>query len=116
MPLAPAREHDLRSLAGRRLNTEVVRQPLGAGKPETQAGARGVAIGHRAGDIRDARPLIDEGQAYAAAYAVAQRLDLQHAAAAIFHGVARDLAGRGDQLGLIDKAEPGIDRPGADRL
>ena len=67
-------------------------------------------------EIGNAGPLIGEGQAHAATRAVAQHLDAQRPAAAIVEGVAGDLAGGGDDLGLVDQAEPGSDSARPHRL
>ena len=93
-----------------------LRQPLGAAEAEAQAAAGRVAVLQRQRDVGDARALVGEGQAHAAAPAVAQHLDAQRAAAAVVDRVAAELARRGDDLGLIDQAEAGGDRARPHRL
>ena len=64
-----------------------------------------VRIRQSAGDILDPRPSIDEVQAQPFPPAVLERLPAHLATEAVDDGVARELAGGGDDLGLVDDAE-----------
>ncbi len=102
----PARDRDPRAFAGLRLDVELVRQPLRAAQAEAQPAAGGVAVLQRQLDVRDARALVLERQAQTLARCRRSSDLEQHvAAAAVVERVARELAGRGDDLGLVDQAE-----------
>ena len=74
-------------------------------EPETEARAGREAVPQSALDVGDPRPLVLEGQAYAAARAVVHRLDAHRSAAGVIDEVARELARRRDDLGLVDERE-----------
>ena len=95
--------------AGRGLDVEVVREPARAAQTEPQPSARRVAVLHRQLDVRDAGAVVVEGQTEAAAPEVPRPLDGDRAAAAVLDGVARQLARRRDDLGLIDQVEAELD-------
>src|SRR5436853_6624 len=61
--------------------------------------------------VLDARALVLERQAQSDPVAVGQRLQACGAAAAVVDGVAGQLAGGRDDLGLVDQAEAELDRP-----
>src|SRR5207302_5775394 len=99
-----------------RLDREFVRQPLRAAEPQAESAAGRETIGHRGRDIANTRPVVGEGELHATARSLAHDLDAQGAAAAVIDRVAGDLARRRDELGLVDDAEPGLDRPRPYRL
>src|SRR5690349_25161326 len=102
--LSPTRQCDDGAATRRRLDIELVAEPLGAAEPQSEAVPRGKAVAQRLGDVGDARPLVGEDQPQAAPDAGAQAVETQIAAAAIVDRIARDLAGGGHDLGLVDEA------------
>ena len=92
-------------LPGRGLDLEFVDQPARAAQPEAQAVAGGVAV--------LAAPAAMSGMPGPLSSKVRRtprarrrhRLDARLAAAAVVERVARELAGGGDHLGLVDQAE-----------
>ena len=83
---------------------------------EAQARARRPSVGQRLLQIADARTFVDEVQAETTPRAVGQHLPAHHAAQAVDHRVAGQLAGCGDHLGLVDQAEAELLRQAADVL
>src|SRR5688500_5889194 len=102
---SPTGDRDARALAGLRFDGELVRQATRAAQPEPEPGAGGEAVAHRLLDIRDAGALVVEGQAQPSPAEVLDALDDDVSAAAILHGVPRQLACGGDNLRLIDQVE-----------
>src|SRR5690606_26124325 len=100
----PARDCDARAVPGWRVDGEFVAQTLRTAEPEAQAVRRGVAVGERERDIRDAGPPVAELEADAGPPGVAQCADRYLAPAAVRHGIASELARRGDELRLIHQA------------
>jgi len=91
-------------LAGCGVQFKLVHQPLGAGQAQAQAAAGGPAVGHRQLEVGDARPFVAKGQAQAWAVVFFDHGPIHMAAAAVHHGVARQLTDGGDQLGQVDQA------------
>ena len=89
---------------------------LRAAEPQTETGARGEAVLQGLLDIGDAGTVILECQPHAAPAGVVDDLQMHLTAAAVIQRVACELAGRGDDLGLIDEAESGLDRQHPDLL
>src|SRR4051794_9936411 len=87
----PTGKPDGRPGAGRGLDREVVAQPARAAEPEPEPAAARVAVAQRALDVENAGPAVGEAEPQAVAPAVLERLEDQLAAAAVDHGVARDL-------------------------
>src|ERR1700733_3893562 len=115
MSFPTCQRHD-GALARRGRDVELVDQPFGAAQPETQALAAGIAVGHRQFHVGDAGALVGEGQPHAVALAVAQGFHTHVAPPAVIDGFACDLAGGGDDFGLVDQAESGRHGTCPDRL
>src|SRR6476469_4664357 len=107
----PPRDGDPGAFARARFDGELVHQSPSAAQTEAQPAARGEPIFERQLDVRDARPLILAGEAQPAANTVGEQLHPRGAAPAVLHRVPGQLAGGRDDLGLIDQAEAGLDRP-----
>src|SRR6185312_7042555 len=102
----PARDRHARPAPRPRIDGKFIAQALGAPQPQAEPAAGRKAVLQRELDVCDARALVDERQAQAPARALGERLDLDLAAAAVDHGVARELARGRDDLGLVHQAEP----------
>src|SRR5208282_4551917 len=107
----PTRQRYGRPLAGDRFDRKFVRKPLGAAEPEPEPAAGRVPVGQRRLKIRNAGPVVGEGQLNTTACPLAHDLDAQCAAATVIHGVTGDFARRGDEFGLVDNPKTGLDRP-----
>src|SRR5690606_9596780 len=105
-PGHPGRHPDRRPGAGSALHGEVVHQAPGPAQPHAEPVTRGVAVAERPVEVRDARPLVDEGQPQPGHPRRTDRGDLHPAAAAVHQGVAGQLTGGGDQLRLVHQPEP----------
>src|SRR5688500_14051174 len=100
--LLPTRDRDPSALTGRRLDVELVRQLACAVETEAEAGAARITVTQRELDIGDAGALVLERQTQSGPLgAVVEALDAHLAAAAVDHGVARQFAGGGHDLGLL---------------
>ena len=88
---------------GARLDVELARQPLGAAQAEAEAVAGGVAVAQRGSMSGMPGPWSSKIRRTPRRGAV-DDLDLDRAAAAVVERVARQLAGGGDDLGLVDEA------------
>src|SRR5207344_782736 len=106
--LLPAHDAHPGALAGLGPDVELIRQALRAAEPEAEALATGVAVAEGACDVRDSGALVDELQAHAAPDA-AEHLEFDPSASAVIERVARQFAGRGDDLRLIDQTHRGLD-------
>src|SRR5687767_1036555 len=106
--LLPTRDRDARALTGRGLDVELVRELARAVEAEAEASACRIAVAQREIDVDDAGALIFERQAQPdPPGTIGDALDAHLAPAAVDHGVARQLAGSGHDLGLLDQAEAG---------
>src|SRR6185295_11110669 len=113
----PARDRDARAFARLRPDVELVRELACAVEAEAEAAAARIAVAQRQLDIGDAGTLVFERQAQARTLrAAVKALDAHLAAAAVDHGVTRQLARGGYDLGLLDQAEAGLHGPAADDL
>src|SRR5688572_3587498 len=101
----PARDADARALSGPRVDFELVRQPFCAAQPESQAGARGIAVSQCNVDIRDAGALVDKCQAQTFPAAFVERLDDDFTPPAMEYRVAREFACGSNDLGLVNQGE-----------
>src|SRR5215472_11159828 len=86
------------------MDLEFVNQPFGATQSEAQSRPGGKSIPHGQFNIRNPRTLIGENQPHADSGAV-QGFQLQRAASAVDHGVSREFACRGYQLGLVHQGK-----------
>src|SRR5512146_3275342 len=102
----PAGNGDTCPLSGTGPDVEFVGQPLRAPQAESQAGACGVSISKRQGNVRNPRPLILEREAQSPAHTVLERLESYRATMAVEDDVPRQLARGSDNLGLIDETQP----------
>ena len=94
-----------RALAGRRVDVELVDEPLGAAEAEPEPVAGRVAVGAAPARCPDPRPLVLEQQPRRPTRALAPGGRRHPPAAAVIDRVARELAGGGDELRLVDEAE-----------
>src|SRR6187399_1263251 len=106
----PAGDGHARSLAWGGLDLEIVHQPLRARQSQTQTLPRGPPVGEGELEVRNPRPLVDEGQSQPLALAVHDDLRAHDTALPVDDDVAGQLARRGDDLGLIDDAEARFER------
>src|SRR5690606_25248635 len=100
-PLAPFADLDVRALAGRALDLELVHEALGAGQTRAQPLAGGVALAHGQIDVDDAGALVVEDHLDAGARAVRRLVQRDGAALAVDDDVARELGDGGGDAGLI---------------
>ena len=87
------------------VDIELVDQPLAAGQAQAHAAAGGPAVGQRQPGRRCPGPCPRNAGAGPARPVVLDELPAHLAAAAVDQRVARQLAGRGDHLGLVDQRE-----------
>src|SRR4051812_8113069 len=102
---APAGNRNPRSFTRPGVDGELIRQAPRAAQAETESSAGGVAVLQGEIEIDDAGALVREREPPAFADATFQYLDEPFAAAAVLERVARQLAGRRDELGLVDERE-----------
>src|ERR1700761_4683489 len=98
----PTCDTDFGAFAGFRDDRKFVAEPLGAAEAEPHALAGGEAVLERLFDIGNAGAPVPEGEAHAAAAALFDESGCHFAAAAVIQRVARQFAGGGDDLGLVD--------------
>src|SRR5690348_13223488 len=84
---------------------EPVDQPPRARQAQSEPTSTGPPVLHRLVDVRDARTLVDERDPNAGAAAVSRDLDDRLTPASVDQGISGELAGGGDQLGLIDQRQ-----------
>src|SRR5215208_1014044 len=112
----PAGDGDARPLAHLRHDVELVHQAPGAAEPQPQAVAGREAVGEGALHVGDPRAVVLEDEPQPAASVLFDRQQPHGAAEAVVERVARQLARRGDELGLVHQPEAQLGRPRADRL
>src|SRR5690606_29592565 len=78
------------------------------------AAAAAPSVDERLPHVVDARPLVDDGQPKAAPPPVVEQLDEGPSLSRVHHDVPGQLAGRRNDLGLVDDGEPRRDGRGAD--
>src|SRR6185437_13944715 len=107
----PLDDHDAGAAARLGGQLELVDQPPRAGQTEAEADTRTPAVGQGQVDVRDARALVGEADPDAA---LAERrrdhLDPGQAAAAVYQGVAGQLAGCRHHLGLVHQGQASLGR------
>src|ERR1700733_2998907 len=108
--LLPTRDGNAGALALCRHNGELVAQPPRTAQAEAHPLAGGVAVLQRQLDVRDAGSVVLEHDPDAAPCAILHDVHGGLAALAVVERVARQFAGRGDDLGLIDQSETRLDR------
>src|SRR5215813_6112622 len=86
-------------------------EPFGTTEPEPQAFPRGVTIGHRLRDIGNARAMIHKDQTQATAAPAGESFKLYGPSPAMNNGIARQLTGGGDHLGLLHQGKALLDGP-----
>jgi hypothetical protein len=95
-----------RALSRARIDGEFVDQALGAAQAEAQAAAGGVAVAQRLLEVGMPGPSSTKTRPTPARACRRPAVEVDVAAAAVLDGVARQLAGGRDQLGLVDQAQP----------
>ena len=81
-------------------------QTLGTTEPEPESVAGGISVLQCQADVRNAGAPILECQPQTPLAVDDDRFKRQRAPPAVDERISRELAGRGDQLGLVDEAEP----------
>src|SRR5918993_6090465 len=113
---SPTDDRDAGAFPRLGVNLELAGQAPRAAETEAEAAAGGVAIAHGELDIGDAGAFVLERQPQTAPPVIVDPIDGHGPAPAVLDGVARQLAGGGDDLGLIDQVETELDGALPDRL
>src|SRR5258706_16246911 len=103
MASLPPRDHHAGADTDLGRDREVVDQTPAARKADAQSLAGRPSVGERLVDIGDSRSAVLEPEAQSAARTVVEHFPPHLTATAIDEGVARQLAGRSDHLGLVDE-------------
>src|SRR5687767_2351453 len=114
--LVPARDLDASALAGLGLDRELARETARASEPQAEPAARREAILEGQLEVGNTRAGIAEDQSEPPVRSVAEQNDLRVTSPAVLERVARELARRRHDLGLVDEREALRDRGLARRL
>jgi hypothetical protein len=90
---------------------ELVRQPPGAAQTQTQAVAGRIPVSQRQLDVGYTGAVILEGELQASMGCVAEGFHPHRAASTVAYRIARQLARRRNQFGLVDQSETQVDGP-----
>jgi hypothetical protein len=93
-----------------------MRKSLRSAQAEAQSSATRKAISQRLFNVCDPAALILEGETQSTPVALLQTFEKQAAAPAMNDCITSQFACRGDDFCLVDKIEPGFNRPRAYRL
>src|SRR5215203_5246103 len=104
------------SLSRAGFDLELVRQAPGAAQTQTQAAAGRKAIPQCQLDVGNTGTVILKGELQAPVGCVGEGFHPHRAASAVIYRIARQLARRRNQFGLVDQAEASVDGPIAHSL